>query len=125
MMWPTKTSTATWSAPRGAGVTRGAVSTREALLLGGALALLAFGLVLTTNLPTVVWSFGALGITSAYPFAKRWVSMPQAVLGVAFGLGIPMAFSAVQAQVPLLPWVLMLGNLYSWPRHRIRHGGPQ
>ncbi len=93
-------------------VTRGAVSTREALLLGGALALLAFGLVLTTNLPTVVWSFGALGITLAYPFAKRWVSMPQAVLGVAFGFGIPMAFSAVQAQVPLLPWVLMLGNLF-------------
>ncbi len=93
-------------------VTRGAVSTREALLLGAVLALLAFGLVLTTNVLTIVWSIGALGITVAYPFAKRWVSMPQAVLGVAFGFGIPMAFSAVQAQVPLLPWVLMLGNLF-------------
>ena len=93
-------------------VTRGAVSTREALWVGAGLALLAFGLVLTTNLPTIVWSFGALGITVLYPFAKRWVSMPQAVLGVAFGFGIPMAFSAVQGQVPLLPWLLMLGNLF-------------
>lgn len=93
-------------------VTRGAVSTREALLLGAVLALLAFALVLTTNLPTIVWSLGAFCVTVAYPFAKRWVSMPQAVLGVAFGFGIPMAFSAVQGQVPLLPWVLMLGNLF-------------
>jgi 4-hydroxybenzoate polyprenyltransferase len=93
-------------------VTRGAVSVREALLLGAALALVAFGLVLTTNLTAVVWSFAALGITLAYPFAKRVVSMPQAVLGVAFSFGIPMAFAAVQQQVPLLAWGLLFGNLF-------------
>jgi 4-hydroxybenzoate polyprenyltransferase len=93
-------------------VTTGAVSVREALVLGAALALLAFALVLTTNAAAVAWSFAALAISIAYPYAKRYVSMPQAVLGVAFSFGIPMAFAAVQGQVPLLAWVLLLGNLF-------------
>lgn len=93
-------------------VTRGAVSVREALLLGAVLALAAFGLVLTTNAAAVAWSFVALAITLVYPYAKRYVSMPQAVLGVAFSFGIPMAFAAVQSRVPLAAWVLLLGNLF-------------
>ena len=93
-------------------VTAGKVSPREALLLGAVLALLAFGLVLTTNAVTIAWSFAALAIAIAYPFAKRFVSMPQAVLGVAFSFGIPMAFAAVQSRVPLLAWVLLVGNLF-------------
>jgi 4-hydroxybenzoate polyprenyltransferase len=92
-------------------VTSGKVSTREALAVGAVLALAAFGLVLTTNTPTVWMSFAALAITLIYPYAKRFVSMPQAVLGVAFSFGVPMAFAAVQAQVPLLAWVLLAGNL--------------
>ena len=104
-------------------VTTGAVTVPEALLLGAALAALAFGLVLTTNATTIAWSFVALAVTLAYPYAKRWVSMPQAVLGVAFSFGIPMAFSAVlgsqsfslgamAASVPPLAWLLLLGNLF-------------
>jgi 4-hydroxybenzoate polyprenyltransferase len=93
-------------------VTRGAVSPREALLVGAALALVAFALVLTTSTAAIAWSFAALAIALAYPYAKRIVSMPQAVLGVAFSFGIPMAFAAVQGQVPLLAWVLLLGNLF-------------
>ena len=93
-------------------VTRGAVSVREALLLGAALALAAFALVLTTNAAAIAWSFAALAITLAYPYAKRFVSMPQAVLGVAFSFGIPMAFAAVQSRVPPLAWLLLLGNLF-------------
>lgn len=93
-------------------VTTGAVSVREALWLGAALALLAFVLVLTTNAAAIAWSFAALAIAIAYPYAKRFVSMPQAVLGVAFSFGIPMAFAAVQGEVPLLAWVLLLGNLF-------------
>jgi 4-hydroxybenzoate polyprenyltransferase len=76
------------------------------------LALVAFGLVLTTNAAAIAWSFAALAITLAYPYAKRFVSMPQAVLGIAFSFGIPMAFAAVQSRVPLLAWVLLLGNLF-------------
>jgi 4-hydroxybenzoate polyprenyltransferase len=93
-------------------VTRGAISVRRALTLGAVLALVAFGLVLTTNAVAIAWSFAALAITLIYPYAKRFVSMPQAVLGIAFSFGIPMAFAAVQSRVPLLAWVLLLGNLF-------------
>lgn len=93
-------------------VTRGAVSVREALILGAVLALLAFGLVLSTNTTTILWSFAALAVAVVYPYAKRFVSMPQAVLGVAFSFGIPMAFAAVQSRVPPLAWLLLLGNLF-------------
>jgi 4-hydroxybenzoate polyprenyltransferase len=108
-------------------VTRGAVSVREALLLGAVLALAAFGLVLTTNAATIVWSFAGLAMTLIYPYAKRYVSMPQAVLGVAFSFGIPLAFVAVGSAnlawqditlqvlsdaVPMQAWGLMLFNLF-------------
>ncbi len=93
-------------------VTSGKLSSREALAVGAVLALIAFGLVLTTNMTTISWSFVALGIAIIYPFAKRFVAMPQAVLGVAFSFGIPMAFAAVQSQVPAAAWVLLLGNLF-------------
>ncbi len=93
-------------------VTSGAVLVSEALLLGAVLALLAFGLVLTTNAATIAWSFAALAIALAYPYAKRFVSMPQAVLGVAFSFGIPMAFAAVQESTPPLAWALLLANLF-------------
>ena len=92
-------------------VTRGAISVRAALTLGAALALAAFALVLTTNRLTVLYSVGALAISIAYPFTKRFFSMPQAVLGVAFSFGIPMAFAAVSGAVPALAWGLLLGNL--------------
>ena len=108
-------------------VTRGAVSVREALLVGAVLALAAFGLVLTTNPATIVWSFAGLLVTLIYPYAKRHVSMPQAVLGVAFSFGIPLAFVAVGSAnlawqdihlqvlsdaVPVQAWGLMLFNLF-------------
>ena len=93
-------------------VTSGKLASKEALAVGAALALLAFGLVLTTNITAITWSFAALAIAIIYPFAKRYVAMPQAVLGVAFSFGIPMAFAAVQSRVPMLAWLLLLGNLF-------------
>jgi 4-hydroxybenzoate polyprenyltransferase len=104
-------------------VTAGAVGVREALAVGAVLALLAFALVLTTNPPTIILSFAGLAVTLAYPYAKRLVSMPQAVLGVAFSFGIPMAFSAAQggrdwslaavgAAVPWHAWALLAANLF-------------
>jgi 4-hydroxybenzoate polyprenyltransferase len=103
-------------------ITSGQVSTREALVLATVLALLAFGLVLTTNGLTIAWSFLALLIAVAYPFAKRWVAMPQAVLGVAFSAGMPMAYAAVQGHIPLSVvggWQLGVGAGLRYP---IRHG---
>jgi 4-hydroxybenzoate polyprenyltransferase len=93
-------------------VTSGRIGSKEALLIGAFFAMCAFALVLTTNRAAITWSFVALAVTMAYPFAKRVVSMPQAVLGIAFSFGIPMAFAAVQSEVPLLAWVLLLGNLF-------------
>ena len=93
-------------------VTSGALSSKEALTVGAVLALLAFGLVLTTNQATILLSFAALGVAVIYPYAKRFFSMPQAVLGIAFSFGIPMAFCAVQGAVPALAWVLLFGNLF-------------
>jgi 4-hydroxybenzoate polyprenyltransferase len=104
-------------------VTSGAIPVKSALVFGAVLALLAFVLVLTTNAPTILLSFVALVVTIAYPYAKRVVSMPQAVLGVAFSFGIPMAFAAAQgghewtlaaipAAVPALAWWLLAGNLF-------------
>ena len=108
-------------------VTRGAVSVREALWVGAVLALAAFGLVLTTNPVAIVWSFAGLAMTLIYPYAKRHVSMPQAVLGVAFSFGIPLAFAVIGGAdltwqaltsqvlidvVPMRAWGLMAFNLF-------------
>ena len=104
-------------------ITRGAVSVPEALWLAAALALAAFCLVLTTTPAAVLLSFAGLAMTLAYPFAKRYVAMPQTVLGVAFSFGIPMAFAAalggtdwgwssVTAAVPPQAWWLLAGNLF-------------
>jgi len=93
-------------------VTSGAIRPKEALIFGAVLALLAFALVLTTNMATITWSFAALAVAIFYPFTKRFFSMPQAVLGVAFSLGIPMAFAAVRGEVPALAWWLLVGNLF-------------
>jgi len=93
-------------------VTSGRLGSKEALAVGAVLALAAFGLALTLNDAAMHWSFAALAVAVAYPYAKRVVSMPQAVLGVAFSFGIPMAFAAVQGEVPLLAWCLLLGNLF-------------
>jgi 4-hydroxybenzoate polyprenyltransferase len=104
-------------------VTRGALSVRQALSFGALLALAAFLLVLTTNASAILLSFAALSVTLVYPYAKRVLAMPQAVLGVAFSFGIPMAFAAalgsrewslgaIAAAVPAPAWWLLLGNLF-------------
>jgi 4-hydroxybenzoate polyprenyltransferase len=93
-------------------VTSGRLGVKEALLLGAVLALIAFALVLTLRTETIAWSFAAMAVAVAYPFAKRYVAMPQAVLGVAFSFGIPMAFAAVTGEVPWMAWALLLGNLF-------------
>jgi len=104
-------------------VTRGAVSPLQALLLGAVLALVAFALVLTTNPPTILLSMAALTVTLIYPYAKRVLAIPQAVLGIAFSFGIPMAFAAVLGSaewslravadaLPLQAWWLLGANLF-------------
>jgi len=100
-------------------VTSGRIRVDQALAFGAALALAAFALVLTTNPPAIMLSFLALAVTLVYPFAKRAFAVPQAVLGVAFSFGVPMAFAATLggrewslAAVPPHAWWLLIGNLF-------------
>lgn len=92
-------------------VTSGRLTPLQALSAGAVLALAAFVLVLGTNTATVAWSIPALALAAGYPYVKRFFAVPQAVLGVAFSLGIPMAFAAVRAEVPPSAWLLVFANL--------------
>jgi 4-hydroxybenzoate polyprenyltransferase len=91
----------------------GEVPPREALAVAAALAFLAFLLVLGTNMATILMSLPALVIAVVYPFTKRFFSLPQAILGLAFSFGIPMAYTAVFGDVPALGWWLFWLNV-SW-----------
>ena len=89
----------------------GAITVREAVVLFVALMLLAFILVLFTNRLTVILSVGAVILASSYPFMKRYMQLPQLVLGAAFSWSIPMAFAAQSGALPPALWLLYLGNL--------------
>jgi 4-hydroxybenzoate polyprenyltransferase len=93
-------------------ITSGQISDKEAVLIAVILALLSFGLIWPLNLLTKQLSVFAIIVAAIYPFTKRFFAMPQAVLGVAFGFGIPMAYAASQNQVPLEAWILFIGNLF-------------
>ena len=90
----------------------GLVSVKEALWLAAVLTLAAFCLVLTLNWFAIGLSFLALALAASYPFTKRFMSVPQAYLGVTFGFGIPMAFAAVSDSLPPLCWWLLLANVF-------------
>ena len=89
----------------------GAVSGREALAVFAVLMLAAFALVLTLNRLTLYLSVVGLFLAASYPYLKRYTYLPQLYLGLAFGWGIPMAFAAVQGEVPPLAWLLYAANL--------------
>ncbi len=87
------------------------ISEKQALGLFAVLILLAFLLVLQTNLYTILLSFGGLVLASIYPFMKRYTHLPQVVLGAAFAWAIPMAFAAEQQALPDVVWLLYIANL--------------
>ncbi len=90
----------------------GAVSVKEALLLAAFLTLLAGALILP--LPRLVWALAvvALFLAASYPLTKRFLAIPQAYLGIAFGFGIPMAYAAILGRVPVIAWWLLLANVF-------------
>lgn len=91
----------------------GTVTVREAFLLCGALVLAAFLLILPLLTPLLFGlALAALFLAGSYPFTKRFFAIPQAYLGVAFGFGIPMAFAAIQGEVPPLAWTLLAANIF-------------
>ena len=84
----------------------------EALVVAGVLAAAAFALVLFLNRMTVLLSLAGLAIAASYPFTKRFFPLPQAYLGIAFGFGIPMAYAAIQQQLPPACWLLLAANVF-------------
>jgi 4-hydroxybenzoate polyprenyltransferase len=97
---------------KGRPVTSGKISGKEAVVVAAGLALIAFLLIQSLNLFTKQLSVLALLVAFVYPFTKRFFAMPQAVLGIAFGFGIPMAYAAVLDSIPLEAWVLFIGNIF-------------
>ncbi len=92
-------------------IAAGKVSLKEARLVMAFLTLIAFLLVLTTNLLTVLLSLLAICITLLYPLMKRYTYLPQVFLGFAFSWGIPMAFAASTNDVPVLAWLIFATNM--------------
>jgi len=90
----------------------GLVSAKEAWILAALLALIAFVLILPFGRLVVLLSFCALFLAVSYPFTKRFLVLPQAYLGVAFGFGIPMAYAAQTNSLPVMSWVLLLANIF-------------
>ena len=90
----------------------GTIRPAEALVVAAVLALAAFALVLRFNALTILYSVAALAIAAIYPFTKRFFALPQVVLGVAFGFGIPMAFAVHNNHVPGIAWLLLLANIF-------------
>ena len=93
-------------------ITSGRIKGWEALAVAAVLALVSFALILPLNTLTRQLSVAAVLIAASYPYFKRFFAIPQAYLGIAFGFGIPMAFAAIQGQVPGVAWWLLLGNVF-------------
>jgi len=93
-------------------LTTGQVSTREAFIIAGLLAACSFGLIIKQNHLTWALSVVALLLAATYPYTKRFLAIPQAYLGVAFGFGIPMAFAAIWNSLPSLAWWLLAANIF-------------
>jgi len=95
-------------------ITTGEISPKVALLLFFALGLVAFTLVLLTNALTIKLSFIAIALAALYPFTKRWTSLPQLILGLAFAMSVPMAFSAQTGTVPASAgWIFLATVLWT------------
>lgn len=89
-----------------------AIAPREALYVAATLGLMSLALVLTTNRLTIVLAGVAAFLAVTYPLFKRFFAIPQAYLGIAFGFGIPMGFSAIQDSIPVVAWLLLMANIF-------------
>ncbi|MEI7531602.1 MAG: 4-hydroxybenzoate octaprenyltransferase [Betaproteobacteria bacterium] len=93
-------------------LTSGKISKKETLIIAGMLSFIAFMSIQSLNQLTIQLSFLALAIAIIYPFTKRFFSIPQAILGVAFGFGIPMAYAAVLDRLPGEAWLMLIANIF-------------
>jgi 4-hydroxybenzoate polyprenyltransferase len=91
----------------------GTVSTTPAMVLFGLLILIALMLVFQLNLKSILLSVVALFLAILYPFTKRFTQLPQCFLGLAFSMGIPMAYAAITNTIPAEAWLIFIGN-FCW-----------
>jgi 4-hydroxybenzoate polyprenyltransferase len=96
---------------RGRPLATGAVAPAEALTLFVALSLIAVGLAAMLNRPAQLLALVAAGLTVLYPFVKRVLSIPQLVLGAAFGWAVPMVFAAQTGEAGQLAWLVFAAAL--------------
>ena len=87
-------------------IASGAVAPFEAMTLFVALGLIAVGLATMLNQPARMLAIVGAALTVIYPFIKRFVSIPQFILGAAFGWAVPMAFAAQTGELPQIAWVV-------------------
>jgi 4-hydroxybenzoate polyprenyltransferase len=93
-------------------LTSGRIAAWEAVMVAVVLAIVSFALILPLNTLTKEMSVAAVIIAGTYPYFKRFFAIPQAYLGIAFGFGIPMAFAAIQDNVPPAAWLLLIANIF-------------
>lgn len=90
----------------------GAIEPWEAVAVFVALSLVALLLVVPMN--RLAWGLAVVAafLAASYPFTKRFLALPQAYLGIAFGFGIPMAFAAVRNELPAAAWTMLASNVF-------------
>lgn len=90
----------------------GALHPWEAVVVFIVLSLLALLLVLPFS--ALVWKLAVVAafLAASYPFTKRFLALPQAYLGIAFGFGIPMGFAAVQGTLPATAGWMLAANVF-------------
>lgn len=84
----------------------------EAITVAVVLLGLSALLLLFLNDLAIQYAFTAVFVAAIYPYFKRFFAIPQAILGIAFGFGIPMAFADTQGQIPGVAWMLFVGNFF-------------
>lgn len=92
-------------------LTAGLIAPREALWVFAVLSLVAMLLLIPMNALTWALAVVAVFLAASYPFTKRFLALPQAYLGIAFGFGIPMAYAAIQGSLPTTAWILLAANI--------------
>lgn len=93
-------------------LTSGAIEPWEAVAVFVVLSLVALLLIVPMN--RMVWALAVVAafLAASYPFTKRFLALPQAYLGIAFGFGIPMAFAAVRNELPAAAWTMLASNVF-------------
>jgi 4-hydroxybenzoate polyprenyltransferase len=93
-------------------LTSGKIQSWEAIALFVAISLASLLLIMPYNRLTWAMACIAAFLAVSYPFTKRFLALPQAYLGIAFGFGIPMAYAAVQGHLNASCWMLLLANIF-------------